>query len=87
MLIELELHVQNDRAHISVTNRGETIPTDELPHIFDRFHKADRSRSADREGPGLGLFIVKQILDNHNEDIRVTSTNGITKFEFSMIIV
>ena len=86
-LIELELLVQNNRAQISVTNRGEIIPADELPHIFDRFHKADRSRSADREGPGLGLFIVKQILDNHNEDIHVSSTNGITKFEFSLNIV
>jgi len=85
-VIELELWEQGDRAYVSVTNRGETIPTDELPHIFDRFHKADKSRSADREGAGLGLFIVKQILDNHNEDIFVTSSGGLTSFIFSLTI-
>ena len=86
-VIELELWKQGQRAFVSVTNRGETIPTDELPLIFERFHKTDRSRSADREGVGLGLFIVKKILDNHNEDIFVTSANGITRFVFSLTVV
>ena len=86
-VFKLELWKQGTRAYVSVENQGETIPDDELPHIFDRFHKADRSRSADREGVGLGLYIVKTILDNHNEDIFVTSTGGVTKFMFSLTIV
>ena len=86
-VIDLELWEQDTHAYVSVTNRGEVIPTEELPYIFDRFHKADRSRSADREGAGLGLFIVKRILDSHNEDIFVTSSDGVTKFIFSLTII
>lgn len=84
--ISLELWKKGQRAYVSIENSGETIPPDELPHIFDRFHKADKSRSADREGVGLGLYIVKTILDNHNEDIFVTSENGLTKFLFTLTI-
>ena len=85
-VIGLQLWKRGGRAYVSVENRGEQIPTDELPHIFDRFHKADKARSADREGVGLGLYIVKTILDNHNEDIFVTSEDGITKFMFTLSI-
>ncbi|MCL2463354.1 MAG: HAMP domain-containing histidine kinase, partial [Defluviitaleaceae bacterium] len=85
-IVSLELWKQGPRAYVSVENRGETIPDEELPHIFDRFHKTDKSRSIDREGVGLGLYIVKTILDNHNEDIFVTSTDGLTRFMFSLTI-
>jgi len=86
-LISLQLWKQGLRAYVSIENRGETIPPGELPHIFDRFHKTDKSRSVDREGVGLGLYIVKTILDNHNEDIFVTSRGGVTKFVFTLAIV
>jgi len=85
--ISIELWKQGNRAYISVENRGETIPQEELPHIFDRFQKADKSRSADRDGVGLGLYIVKTILDNHNEDIYVTSGDGVTKFVFTLTLL
>ena len=52
--------------------------------IFDRFHKSDRSRSLDRDGVGLGLYLVKSILDAHDEDIAVTSRDGVTKFVFTL---
>ena len=82
------LHVglwkQGGRAFVSVRNRGDTIPPEELPLIFDRFHKTDRSRSRDRDGVGLGLYIVKTILDNHDQDINVTSENGVTEFTFTL---
>ena len=84
--LNLDLWKQGSRAYVSVENRGETIPDDELPHIFDRFHKTDKSRSVDRDGVGLGLYIVKTILDNHNEDIFVTSADGLTRFIFSLSI-
>ena len=86
-VIRLVLWKQGDRAYVSVENSGETIPADDISHIFDRFHKADKSRSADREGVGLGLYIVKTILDNHNEDIFVTSNDGMTKFVFTLRIL
>jgi len=85
-IISLRLWKQSGRAYISVENSGKTIPEDELPQIFERFHKTDKSRSIDREGVGLGLYIVKTILDNHNEDIFVTSADGMTRFMFTLTI-
>ena len=84
--IKAQLWKQGGRAYVSIVNRGETIPSDELPYIFDRFHKADKSRSANRDGVGLGLYIVKTILDTHKEDIFVTSRAGVTKFVFTLTI-
>ncbi|MDR3278444.1 MAG: HAMP domain-containing histidine kinase [Oscillospiraceae bacterium] len=83
--IRLALWKQGGRAFVSVENHGETIPEEEMPLIFDRFHKTDKSRSGS-DGVGLGLYIVKTILDNHNEDIFVTSGDGVTKFVFTLTI-
>lgn len=80
------LFKQGDKAYISIKNMGETIPENELRLIFDRFHKTDRSRSVDRDGVGLGLYIVKNILNNHGEDIAVTSRDGVTEFVFSLTL-
>ena len=82
----VSLFKQGGKAYVSVRNHGPTIPADELPLIFDRFHKADKSRSADRDGYGLGLYIVKTILGNHGEDIAVTSRDGVTEFVFSLTL-
>ena len=80
------LFKQGDKAYISIRNHGDTISEPELRLIFDRFHKTDRSRSADRDGVGLGLYIVKNILNNHGEGIAVTSREGLTEFVFSLTI-
>ena len=82
----VSLFKQGEKAYISVRNEGSTIPEEELPFLFDRFHKTDKSRSADRDGYGLGLYIVKTILNNHGEDITVSSKNGVTEFVFSMTL-
>ena len=74
------------KAYVSVRDHGETIPPDDLPFIFDRFHKSDRSRSLDRDGVGLGLYLVKSILDAHGEDIAVTSRDGVTEFVFTLTL-
>lgn len=85
-VLKIDLWKKENKAYVSVENEGNTIPENELPMIFDRFHKTDKSRSMDRDGVGLGLYIVKSILDNHNEDIFVTSENGITKFVFTLTL-
>ena len=74
------------KAVISVANTGPTIPPEELPLVFDRFHKSDKSRSMDKTGVGLGLYIVKTILGSHGEDISVTSRDGITTFTFTLTL-
>ena len=85
-VITLALWKQGGKAYVSVKDRGDTIPPDDLPLIFDRFHKSDRSRSKDRDGVGLGLYLVKSILDSHNEDISVTSSDGVTEFVFTLTL-
>jgi len=82
----LRVQVKGEKAYVSVRDSGETIPPEELNSVFDRFHKADRSRSEDREGVGLGLYIVKTIINNHKENITVTSENGVTEFTFTLSI-
>ena len=72
------------KAYVTVRNLGDTIPADELPRLFERFHKSDKSRSEDKDGVGLGLYIVKTILEQHKERIQVTSENGVTTFRFSL---
>ena len=72
------------KARVVVRNQGDTISAEELPLLFERFHKSDKSRSADKDGVGLGLYIVKTILEQHRERIDVTSENGVTTFSFSL---
>ena len=82
--IEMKAVRKGGKALVSISNTGSTIPAEQQALIFDRFHKADASRSADRDGVGLGLYIVKTILNNHGEDIKVHSAGGITTFTFTM---
>ena len=72
------------KARVTVRNLGDTIAADELPLLFERFHKSDKSRSEDKDGVGLGLYIVKTILEQHKEKINVTSEDGVTTFTFSL---
>lgn len=73
------------KAEITISDSGEGISKEDLPYIFDRFHKADKSRSKDRSSVGLGLYIVRNILRAHHEDIHVESEVGKgTTFIFSL---
>jgi len=75
---------RDGKARVTVRNEGDTIPAAELPLLFERFHKSDKSRSEDKTGVGLGLYIVKTILEQHREKIDVTSEDGVTTFSFSL---
>ncbi len=80
----LTVAISGGKALVSVADYGPTIPPEELPLVFDRFHKSDKSRSMDKTGVGLGLYIVKTILGSHGEDISVTSRDGLTTFTFTL---
>lgn len=82
----LRLYKDSGKAYVSIKDFGETIPPDDLPFIFDRFHKSDRSRSMDKDGVGLGLYLVKAIINSHDEDIAVRSENGMTEFVFTLAL-
>ena len=80
----LGLATNDEKAIISVRNHGATIAPEEIPLLFERFHKSDKSRSEDKDGYGLGLYVVKTILSQHKEKITVTSENGVTSFSFTV---
>ena len=85
-VIGVSITTKGGKAYVSVRNTGETIPEEELPLIFDRLHKSDRSRSLDKEGVGLGLYLVKTILNELKESITVTSKDGVTEFTFTLTL-
>ena len=82
--LTLRLYRDAQKAYVSIKDIGETIPQDDLPFVFDRFHKSDRSRSLDKDGVGLGLYLVKSIINSHDEDIAVKSEDGATEFVFTL---
>lgn len=70
-----------------IENTGRGIPQSELPYVFERFYKVDKSRSANKQSTGLGLYIVKTIIKNHGGVISVSSVeNRFTAFEFTLPI-
>lgn len=68
--------VKDRRVRVEVTDHGEGIPADNLPHIWDRYYKVDKEHKRGVIGSGLGLSIVKSILDAHNARYGVRSTVG-----------
>ncbi|MFQ5855255.1 MAG: sensor histidine kinase [Anaerolineae bacterium] len=61
---------------IQVSDTGPGIPTEHLPHIFDRFYRADKTRSRRHAGAGLGLSLVRSIVEAHSGEVSVESTPG-----------
>jgi len=72
------VHIKENgsKINISVYNEGDGISKDDLPYVFDRFYKSDRSRGLDKTGVGLGLYISRTIIEAHNEKITAESEFG-----------
>jgi heavy metal sensor kinase len=75
--ISLTAARQNGWATLVVADNGAGIPPDALPHVFERFYRADKARSRYSGGSGLGLSIVKAICTAHSGDIEIASTEGV----------
>ncbi|MGZ9585572.1 sensor histidine kinase [Paenibacillus marinisediminis] len=78
--VDIMLKKSSRGATIEVVNYGEPIPEVDLPHVFDRFYRADKSRGDDTRGSGLGLAIARAITELHGGSIRVTSDRQSTRF-------
>ena len=76
---------QGSQVFIAVRNTGDGLSEEECRRIFERFYKADRSRNRDKNGFGLGLHIVKSIVNLHGGEVYVRSEEGkYTEFVFSL---
>lgn len=83
--IKIETIERSNKLLISVKDSGIGIPADSIKLIWNRFYKTDLSRGKDKKGTGLGLSITKEIIQSHNENINVISTEGIgTEFIFTL---
>jgi signal transduction histidine kinase len=78
--IDISASEIDDMIIVTITNYGAPIPSIDLPHIFERFYRAEKSRSKHTGGSGLGLAIAKSIISHHNGTIEVESNLDHTSF-------
>ena len=69
---------------VSVSNTGPGIPEADLPHVFERFYRVEKSRDAARGGAGIGLAIVRQLVESFGGKVGAESREGMTRFWFSL---
>ena len=69
---------------VSVTNSGDGIPSQDLPHVFERFYRVEKSRDRGRGGAGIGLAIVRQLVEAAGGSVGAESRDGRTTFWFSL---
>ncbi|EJW15133.1 sensor histidine kinase ResE [Paenibacillus alvei DSM 29] len=75
--IRIHTSYTHDTVSVSIKDSGIGIPEEELPYIFERFYRAEKSRSRQTGGTGLGLSIVKKLVELQGGNIQVTSKKGI----------
>ncbi|QOS77568.1 HAMP domain-containing histidine kinase [Paenibacillus sp. JNUCC31] len=79
-VMEIALSLEGEEAVVRISNYGEPIPAQDLPHLFDRFYRVDKSRSRETGGTGLGLAIAKSMIELHQGSIAAYSEQGRTDF-------
>ncbi len=82
---EISIREKEKKISVSVYNTGVGIAEADLPHVFDRFYKSDKSRGLDKTGVGLGMYISRAIIEAHGEQINVESELGkYCRFTFTL---
>jgi signal transduction histidine kinase len=82
--VRLRAERHSEAVLVSVTNTGADIPAADLPHVFERFYRIEKSRAAARGGAGIGLAIVRQLVQSFGGRVGVESRDGVTRFWFSL---
>lgn len=86
--IRLSMYIQENNVIVSIRNTGKGIKDEDLDHVFERFYKGDKSRGLDAKSAGLGLFIVKNIVELHGGEISVSNVDDeYTEFTVSLKII
>lgn len=84
-LISIKVNTAGGKTKVSIENTGNGLTEKELNHIWDRFYQTDKSRSSAKRGAGLGLYIVKNIMKSHDNEIYAQSEEGKwTRFAFEL---
>jgi len=84
-ILSVTVETEQKKTRCRIRNTGSGISAEDMKHIFDRFFKSDSSRSLDRNGVGLGLYIVRSIIIAHEETVNVDSVEGqYTEFSFTL---
>lgn len=82
--IEIKLTKLMSKIRISVFNTGEPIPQESLPHLWEKFYKVDKARTREYGGSGVGLSIVKAIMQSMNQEFGVINYNNGVEFWFEL---
>lgn len=83
-IIEIKLTQKDDKVRISVFNTGEPIPADSIDHIWEKFYKVDKARTREYGGSGVGLSIVKAIMESMHQEYGVNNYNNGVEFWFEL---
>ena len=84
-VIDFSLLRVKDNLEFVIRNSGDGIPEKDIPHVFEKFYKSDKSRSNHKNSLGLGLYICKTVAELHNGSIKVESVEGeYTQFTLSL---
>jgi len=71
-------------ARVTITNTGDAIPAQDLVHVFERFYRVEKSRDSARGGAGIGLAIVRQLVESMGGSVGAVSSDGLTSFWFTL---
>jgi signal transduction histidine kinase len=82
--VRLEATREGDFVKVTLVNSGEGIAEEDLPFIFERFYRADKSRSRDSGGAGIGLAIVKELIQSHGGEVGAANADGLTRVWFTL---
>jgi two-component system sensor histidine kinase BaeS len=82
--VSIRAEVDDGSVLVNVINSGEGIPAVDLPHVFERFYRVEKSRDRSRGGAGIGLAVVKQLVEATGGRVGVESDRGLTRFWFSL---
>ncbi len=82
--ILIQYYLTEELVRVKVYNSGEKIPEDSLPHLFEKFYKVDKARTREYGGSGVGLSIVKAIMDSHNQKFGVENRSDGVEFWFEL---
>ena len=82
--IEVRIRRVGDKAHVTVFNSGKPIPEDDIPKLWDKFYKVDKAHTREYGGNGIGLSIVKAIMESFHQEYGVRNFDNGVEFWFDL---